>query len=204
MASTDTMPTASWRERGDHLRERWPARRIVTAVVAGAAFALAVGVPTGLVPTPVYTRMTPVLWWNYPVWAASAVLGGLVVATYVRRPQDRAPRSGASTASGGGVLAAFAVGCPVCNKLVVAELGASGAMTFWASLQPILGMVTVLLLAWALRRRLRNEYACSVGGDRLPPPRRAPEPVSPVAPETSRREVDSSGGALEEGRRLPA
>lgn len=172
MASTDTVPAASWRARSGLLRQRWPARRVVTAMVTGAVFALAVGVPTGLVSTPVYARMTPVLWWNYPVWAVSAVLGGLVVATYVRRPQDRAPRSGASVASGGGVLAALAVGCPVCNKLVVAALGASGAMTIWAPLQPVLGVVSVLLLAWALRRRLRNEYACSLGGDRLSPAQR--------------------------------
>ena len=213
MANTGTVPAASWRARDGLPRKRWPARRIVTAVVTGAAFALAVGVPTGLVPTPVYARMTPVLWWNYPVWAVSAVLGGLVVATYVRRPQDRAPRSGASTASGVGVLAAFAVGCPVCNKLVVAALGASGAMTFWAPLQPALGVLSVLLLAWALRRRLRNEYACSVGGDRLSAVQRAQEPVLPLAAETSHRDMaaetshrnlDSSGGALEDGRQLPA
>jgi hypothetical protein len=28
--------------------------------------------------------MTPVVWWDYPIWAISAVLFGLVAATYVR------------------------------------------------------------------------------------------------------------------------
>jgi hypothetical protein len=140
----------------------WPARRIAAAVCAGAIFALAVGVPTGVIPTPLYTRMTPVLWWNYPVWAATAVLGGLVVATYIRRPGDTTARSGLGSASGGGLLAAFAVGCPICNKLVVATLGVSGALTIWAPLQPALGALSVLGLAWALRRRLANPYACRV------------------------------------------
>lgn len=146
------------------LRLRWPLRRIAAAGLAAAVFALAVGVPTGLVPTPLYTRMTPVLWWNYAVWAVTAALGGLVVATYIRRPEHRAPRNGAAAASGGGLLAAFAVGCPVCNKLVVATLGASGAMTIWAPLQPMVAVVSVVGLGWALRRRLKNEYACSAGG----------------------------------------
>ncbi|WP_193375763.1 hypothetical protein [Modestobacter italicus] len=128
-------------------------------------FALAVGVPTGLVPTPLYTRMTAVLWWNYVVWGVTAALGGLVVATYVRRPHDRAPRNGAAAASGGGLLTAFAVGCPVCNKLVVATLGVSGAMTLWAPLQPVLAVLSIITLGWALRRRLRNEYACSASAD---------------------------------------
>jgi hypothetical protein len=147
-------------------RRPWPPRRIAAAAVATVVFALAVGVPTGVVPTPLYTRMTPVVWWNYPVWAGTAVLGGLVVATYLRRPGDSAPRSGAGAASGGGLLAAFAVGCPVCNKLVVAALGASGAMSIWAPLQPVLGVLSLVGLGWALRRRLKNDYACSITGER--------------------------------------
>ena len=158
------------------LREQWPARRLAAATLSAVVFALAVGVPTGVVPTSFYTRMTPVVWWNYPVWAATAVLGGLVVATYVRRPADRTPRNGTAAASGGGVLAAFAVGCPICNKLVVSVLGVSGALTFWAPLQPALGAASVVGLAWVLRRRLRNEYACSVGGDLLT----RPGPPGPV------------------------
>ena len=141
---------------------RWPPRRVAAAALATAFFALAVGVPTGLVPTPFFARMTPVLWWNYAVWPVTAVLGGLVVATYIRRPGDAAPRNGTAAASGGGLVTAFAVGCPVCNKLVVAVLGTSGAMTVWAPVQPALAVLSVLGLAWALRRRLTNEYACSV------------------------------------------
>ncbi len=164
--------TVSARPRTD-LPAQWPPRRIAAAALATVVFALAVGVPTGLVPTPLYTRMTPVLWWNYVVWAVTAALGGLVVATYVRRPHDRAPRNGAAAASGGGLLTAFAVGCPVCNKLVVATLGVSGAMTLWAPLQPVLAVLSIVGLGWALRRRLQNEYACSASSDGR---KRAPTP----------------------------
>ncbi|TFV66606.1 UNVERIFIED_ORG: hypothetical protein E4P37_05745 [Bacillus sp. AZ43] len=151
------------------------------AGLATVTFALAVGVPTGVVPTPLFTRMTPVLWWNYGVWAATAVLGGLVVATYIRRPGDRTPRNGVAAASGGGLLAAFAVGCPVCNKLVVAALGMSGALTIWAPLQPVIAVVSIAALGWALRSRLRSEYACSIGTDRpSPKPRHTFE--QPLAP----------------------
>lgn len=37
-------------------------------------------------------------------------------------------------------------------------------MTIWAPIQPTLGVMSILGLAWALRRRVRNEYACSVEG----------------------------------------
>ena len=150
-------------------RACWPARRVTTAVVATAVLAVAVGVPTGVVPTPLYTRMTPVLWWNYPVWATTAVLGGLVVATYIRRPRDATVSNGLAAASGGGILAAFAVGCPVCNKLVLVVLGVSGALSVWAPLQPVLGVLSMVGLTWALRRRLTGDDACSVA-DRARPP----------------------------------
>ena len=170
------------------LGQRWLWCRAAFAALATTAFALAIGVPTGVVPTPLYTRMTPVLWWNYPIWAVTAVLGGLVSATYVRGAQDTRTGNGVGVASGGGLLAAFAVGCPVCNKLVVAVVGLSGALNLWAPLQPVLAVFSVLLLAWALRLRLRGARACSVpapvGTTPVPPARASvtagvdPEPAS--------------------------
>ena len=142
----------------------WPARRWVVASLVGVAAALVMGVPTGIVETSFYTRMTPVLWWNYPVWAVSAVLAGLTAATYVRAPEharaevpERARRTIAAT-----LLTTFAVGCPVCNKLVVSLIGVSGALSYWAPLQPVLGMAGVALLATGLVVRLRGLAACRV------------------------------------------
>lgn len=136
----------------------WPARRWWAAVAGAVLTGLVVGVPTGIVHTPLYTRMTPVLWWNYPVWAATAVLGGPILATYVRTPDGEQAMTG--TSAGGGLLSVLAVGCPVCNKLVVALLGVSGALTVWAPIQPLLGLVSIALLGHALRRRLAAERAC--------------------------------------------
>lgn len=69
----------------------------------------------------------------------------------------------------GGLLAYFAVGCPVCNKVALLALGYTGALQWFAPLQPVLALVAVVLLAWALRRRLAGERACPVA---LPEPAR--------------------------------
>lgn len=139
----------------------WPLRRwYVTAAVAGFA-ALVVGVPTGIVSNDFFTRMTPVTWWDYPIWAVSALLAGLIAATYVRV-------GGISTAAadlsrrtvGATLLTTFAVGCPICNKLVVALIGVSGATSYWAPLQPVLGVVSIGLLVTGLVVRLRGSVAC--------------------------------------------
>jgi hypothetical protein len=50
----------------------------------------------------------------------------------------------------------------VCNKLVLIALGASGAMTWFAPVQPFLAVASVVLMAAALRIRLKNQVSCSV------------------------------------------
>ena len=168
----------------------WPLRRWLAAAVVTVLVALVIGVPTGVIPTPFYTRMTPVLWWNYPVWAISSLLEGLLVATYVR-PRVTAPvqvggaltpLAGAAwkTASGevrlqeeptagrprtarallGGIGSTLAVGCPICNKLVVLAIGVSGALSYWAPVQPVLAGASLGILGYALVRRLRTAEVC--------------------------------------------
>jgi len=139
----------------------WPARRWLAAIAGAAVTALVIGVPTGIIRTPFFERMVPVQWWNYPVWAVSALLSGLIFATYVRTAASPGRREPA-TSIGGSVLSLFAVGCPVCNKIVVALVGDTGALNLWAPIQPLLGIVSVGLLGWALRKRLSGERACPV------------------------------------------
>lgn len=145
----------------------WPARRWAVAFSAAAAFVLVVAVPTDLIDTPVFGREIPPTWWAWPSLLVSSVLGGLLTATYVRAPSqpDRV-----STRRGGwigGMLTYFAVGCPVCNKLVLLALGSAGAITWFEPFQPLLQGVAVLVLLWALRSRLLGELSCptTLSGD---------------------------------------
>lgn len=138
------------------------ARRWLAAAAGTVAVALAIGLPTVLIPNPVFSRMTPVLWWNWPALIATSVLSGLLLATYVRQPSTEGTDRPARRGGVAGALAYFAVGCPVCNKLVVVALGTSGAMTWFAPLQPVLAVLSIGLLAVALRSRLRAEVTCAV------------------------------------------
>ena len=141
---------------------RWPARRWWVAAMGAVATALVVGLPTDVIPNPVFGRPVPVTWWSYPVLIVTAVLGGLLVGTYVRADgetefiDDRPARAGGV----GGLLSFFAVGCPVCNKLVVIALGVVGARRWFEPIQPLLAVASMVLLAVALRARLRNARSC--------------------------------------------
>lgn len=133
-------------------------------------FAILIGIPTVIIPNPLFARDIPVLAWNYPVWIATSILAGMLAATYLRSPEQRkAARAEQATARrdtpgrlgvAGGVLTWFAVGCPVCNKLALLALGYSGALTWFAPVQPFLGLIALVLSAVALLVRLRGEVAC--------------------------------------------
>lgn len=147
----------------------WTGARWRFAAAMATASALAIGLPTDVIPNPVFGRQgTPVEPWAMPVLAITAVLSGLLFATYVRagvadETDDVAGLDRPSRFGGlGGLLSFFAVGCPICNKVVVIALGTSGALTWFAPVQPYLGLLALGLLAWALRVRLRGEVACTV------------------------------------------
>ena len=135
-------------------------RRVVIGVLAATVVALLIGIPTGIIETPWYTRMTPVLWWNYPVWGLSASLSGALAATYVRDSSVPVPATEGGKTLVGTTLSLFAVGCPICNKLVVLALGVSGALSWFAPIQPFLALGSLGLLGYALWARRRTAVAC--------------------------------------------
>jgi hypothetical protein len=142
----------------------WSARRFTIAALAAVGTVVVIGLPTVLIPNPVFGREIPMTWWAWPTLVMAAGLSGLLMATYVREPGllgvegDDGSRSGMA----GGVLTFFAVGCPVCNKIVLLALGSAGAMQWFAPLQPVLAVAAVIALGWALHVRLRGERACAL------------------------------------------
>lgn len=141
----------------------WPARRWLVTALTAIGFVLAIAIPTDLIDTPVFGREVPVTWWAWPSLLVSSLLAGLLVASYVANPGST-PTDRRSTRGGwaGSLLTFFAVGCPVCNKLVLLALGSAGAMTWFEPVQPLLQVAAIVLLVWALRQRVRGEIACPV------------------------------------------
>lgn len=141
----------------------WPARRWWFALGTAVFTVLVVAIPTDLIDTPVFGREIPPTWWSWPALLVSSVLAGLVAATYVAHPDGAAPRPAESRLGlAGAVVTFFAVGCPVCNKIVLLALGTTGAIQFFEPVQPYLAVASIALLGWALWSRLTREGACAV------------------------------------------
>ena len=137
----------------------WTSRHWWAALIGGVVTFLAIGLPTDLVPNPIFGRTIEPTWWSMPVLIATSIIGGLLLATYVNVPGfDRTARVGGV----GGLLAYFAVGCPVCNKAVLIALGTTGAMNWFAPIQPYLAIVALIAMMYALHKRLTTMSVCEL------------------------------------------
>lgn len=132
-------------------------------VAAGAALASVVimGIPTVMFDNPWFRRMTPTRPQDYVFWVVSAVLIGLIAGTFV----GQSPDTGEGLALAGGFLSYLAIGCPICNKVVVLLLGISGALTWFGPAQLFIGIASLALLGWSLLLR-----ASAVTGGTCPVP----------------------------------
>ena len=147
-------------------------RFLVAVVPATLAVALVTGIPTDVLPNPWFQRMTPVRTLDIVLWPLISLAGGALLATYALpgTGSGRELQGGA----GGSLLGVFAIGCPVCNKLIVAALGISGALTYFEPIQPLLGVLAVAVPLLALRWRLAA-YARGCTAPALSVPATPPE-----------------------------
>ena len=144
-------------------RATWP-RAVVFAAVAGVLIA----VPSDVIDTPIFGRPVAVRWIDYVILIVTSALIGLIFAI---RPEsvDSVEVTAATERQGtrtvwGGFVSFLAVGCPVCNQAIVALVGVSGALSWWAPVQPFVGLLAVSLLVYTLRKRLNTQRlaACPV------------------------------------------
>ncbi len=123
------------------------------------------GIPTEMIQNPWFTRMTPVRTQDYVFWMITSVLMGLIIGSFAVSSKI----GGQGKALSGGFISYLAIGCPICNKIVVLLLGVSGALSFFAPLQFYLGLGSVLLLLWTLRLRTQSlSEACPLSAIQRP------------------------------------
>lgn len=162
------------------IRDATP-RQAVVAVGVGAMVAVLIGVATVLIPNSLFGREIAPVAWNYPVLVITAVLSGLLAATYVRTDLQMPTAADGPDASGespdvsadgaddsrpgklaiaGATVSWFAIGCPVCNKLALLAFGYTGALTWFAPFQPVLAVLGIALLWIGLAVRLQTRQSC--------------------------------------------
>lgn len=135
-------------------------RYLLTTAAAAVVVALLIGIPTDVLPNPWFARMTPVRTLDMILWPLTSLLTGALLATYVL-PAACVRRTPGTAGVASGTLGWLAIGCPICNKLVVGVLGITGALNVFAPVQPLLGLLGVAIAATGLSLRLRLVRAAS-------------------------------------------
>lgn len=155
------------------LRSTLDRRFWLVAALATVAALLVLGLPAALIPNPIFGRQVAAEPFAYAVWLASAPIIGAIAGTYLVPPGRTAPdphtaEEGSAGVTVGSLAAFLAIGCPLCNKIAVVLLGASGALSVFGPIQPIIGAGSVLLLGatlgWRLRTRTRACVRCATTG----------------------------------------
>ncbi len=153
----------------------WP-RFIITFILAALGIALLTGIPTDVIPNTWFTRMTPVQSYSVPVLVVVSLLSGFLAASYLGvRGGVCATRKTTTAGAAGAAFSWFAIGCPVCNKLIILALGASGALTYFAPIQPWLAVLSIVTLMvslgwrwWALTAASRQAIVPPANAPSLP------------------------------------
>jgi len=143
----------------------WPKKRWAVAVGSSILTGLFISLPTAIIKTPIFGREIEVTPWSVPVVIATSILSGMLFATYIKMEQSIDEDRSLKVGGAGALFSFLAVGCPVCNKLALITLGYSGAIQYFSPVQPYLAAAGILLLAYALRKRLIGESLCQVRFD---------------------------------------
>ena len=140
----------------------WPLKRWGVAIFTALLTILVIGIPTAVLPTPFFGRAVAVTSWSMPVLIATSILTGLLIATYINRDHEVQEERSLKVGGVGGFFSFIAVGCPVCNKIALLALGSSGAVRFFAPVQPYIATAGIALLFYAVRKRVLSESMCSI------------------------------------------
>ena len=125
-------------------------RRVGIGVGIAVFTLLVIAIPTDLISNPIFGRQIEATVWAWPVALLTAVLAGVLIAL----PRPTSCRPATRTGIFGGALTYLAVGCPTCNHLVVLALGTTGALAWFAPIQPFLALIGLAILGGAILHRV--------------------------------------------------
>ncbi|WP_276256160.1 hypothetical protein [Halomontanus rarus] len=143
-------------------------RAIAWGTLVGVGVFLLFGLVTGLIRNPLYVRMVPRTPIDYLFLTLTALLAGIYAAQRLATEVDESRLEGDGETEDarssnedrvvmGGLVGGFlAVGCPICNVFLLALFSSSALMTYFDPLRPVLGAISVALLAGLIYVRHRR------------------------------------------------
>lgn len=142
--------------------KNWSRQRWFIAILSSVITGLVIALPTAIIENPIFGRDIAVTLWSIPVLLITSILSGMLFATYIRNESSLDEDKSLKLGTAGALFSFLAVGCPVCNKIALIALGYSGAIKYFAPVQPYLAILGVVILSYALIKRLDGEITCKI------------------------------------------
>ena len=123
---------------------------IIFGIIAALSLFIIFGVVTAVLPNAWFTRMAPTQYYDYIFLFLTSILSGVYIGLWYYT--KNASQICNYAAAGGTLGGIFSFGCAICNKLLVLILGIGGVTAYFMPFQPILGVFSVIMLAYAVYR----------------------------------------------------
>jgi hypothetical protein len=127
--------------------ERIKFREILQSLLIAVGVFILFGTVTALWRNPFFTRMTPVVGYEFVLLALESILMGLYFG--VKRSA-----CAVKTSRTGSVLGFLGIACPVCNKILLLLFGAGFLLTYFEPVRLYVGLLGIGLLLFALNKKL--------------------------------------------------
>lgn len=143
----------------------WP-YIVIGSVAAIIAFFL-FGIPTAVIPNSYFFRMSPVTIFDYVFLPVNSILLGTFIAllfyqgNYKRLTKLKNTKT-ESAATGAAFVNVLALGCPICNVVLVSLFSTTALMTYFEPLRPALAVLTAGILGTAIYFKAKSIKECKV------------------------------------------
>lgn len=128
-------------------------KHLLIGILCAIIAFLILGIPTALIPTGFYKRMTPPTIIDYSVLSIASLLIGANVSIYFYK---KFGQKNELTTVGSGFLGFFAISCPICISFLVAIFGSAFMLTYYDPIRPLLGAISIAILSATLFYNLKN------------------------------------------------
>jgi hypothetical protein len=137
------------------------AKYFLFGVLLSIGVSLLLGIPTALVPTGFFVRMTPITILDYVLLALTSVLlASYVSYSFYLKNKAREEKSG-YIALGGTFAGVLGFGCPICNVLLVSVFGSTALLVFFEPYRHYLGFLVIGLFGLAFYLKTKKCKECS-------------------------------------------
>ena len=122
-------------------------------ILSATAIFLVLGIPTALIPTGLFKRMTQVTVFDYFFLFLVTVLFGIFISIYLK---NKRTNKKTCVAAGGFFSGWLAVICPICTSVLVYIFGASFLLTYFDPVRPVFGFLSVIVLVILIHTEIKN------------------------------------------------